>query len=175
MFKTKPHYKYLSLVIATIAISIATVAYIKPAILYPFGNHNPLTVPHSYAMRSHNSFSTTLNQLETELHRRQIPIFAKFDHAANAQQVGLSLRPTTVLVFGSPQVGTLLMQENQSIALDLPLKLLVWEDAERNVWITLPRLASIIPQNSAHIQSLLPKLQTLLDDLATAASTPSSE
>jgi uncharacterized protein (DUF302 family) len=63
-----------------------------------------------------------------------VPLFATFDHAANAAGVGLSLRPTRVLVFGNPEVGTKLMQDSQVSALDLPLKVLIWEDARGQVW-----------------------------------------
>ena len=63
-------------------------------------------------------------------------VFARIDHAANAAAVGLSLRPTEVVLFGNPKGGTLLMQDQQPAGIDLPLKALVWQDAEGKVWLS---------------------------------------
>jgi uncharacterized protein (DUF302 family) len=65
---------------------------------------------------------------------------ADIDHAAAAQKVGLFLRPTRLLIFGNPQAGTPLMQSRQTIGLDLPLRVLVWEDEAGKVWLTYHRL-----------------------------------
>lgn len=73
--------------------------------------------------------SETLVRLERAITRRGNRIFAKIDHKAAAEEVGMTLQPTTVVVFGNPAVGTWLMQEAQTVGLDLPLKVLVWEDA----------------------------------------------
>jgi uncharacterized protein (DUF302 family) len=61
---------------------------------------------------------------------------ARIDHAAGAKTVGLSLRPTEVLIFGNPKSGTPLMQANQTMGIDLPLKVLVWQDADGRVWLS---------------------------------------
>ena len=71
----------------------------------------------------------TIHCLETTLASKGVTIFAKLDHAAGAQAVGLALGPTTVLIFGNAQAGTRLMQIDQRIGIDLPLKFLVWSDA----------------------------------------------
>jgi uncharacterized protein (DUF302 family) len=63
-------------------------------------------------------------------------VFARIDHAAGATQVGLSLRPTEVLIFGNAKGGTPLMQSDQRVGIDLPLKALVWEDADGNTWLS---------------------------------------
>ncbi len=63
-------------------------------------------------------------------------IFATVDHSGEAAKAGLSLRPTKLLIFGSPKQGTPLMQEAPTVAIDLPLKALVWEDAAGKVWLT---------------------------------------
>jgi uncharacterized protein (DUF302 family) len=63
-------------------------------------------------------------------------VFACVDHAAGAAEVGLSLRPTAVLIFGNAKGGTPLMQSNQTMGIDLPLKALVWEDASGNTWLS---------------------------------------
>lgn len=79
---------------------------------------------------------TTLARLRAALARRSITVFAEFDHAANAAGAGLSLGPTTVVVFGNPAGGTLLMQQSQSVGIDLPLKILIWQDAAGATYIT---------------------------------------
>jgi uncharacterized protein (DUF302 family) len=77
---------------------------------------------------SAHGVADTLGRLEVALAAKQLTLFARIDHAAGAAEVGLSLRPTTVLVFGNARGGTPLMQAQQTIGLDLPLKMLVWED-----------------------------------------------
>ena len=77
----------------------------------------------------------TLRRLEDAITSRGMTVFARIDHTAAAAEVGLGLRPTTVLIFGSPRAGTPLMQEAQTMGIDLPLKALVWQDAESKTWI----------------------------------------
>lgn len=74
-------------------------------------------------------------RLRALLAQLNVPVFATFDHAANARAVGLSLLPTVVLVFGNPAVGTHLMQDQQAMALDLPLRLAIWEDETGLTWL----------------------------------------
>ncbi|MGH9513091.1 MAG: DUF302 domain-containing protein [Terriglobales bacterium] len=78
-------------------------------------------------VQSKNSFAGTLNRLKSAIQSAGMTVFAVFDHAAGAGEVGLSLRPTTVIAFGSPAAGTKLMQANQIAGIDLPLKILAWE------------------------------------------------
>ena len=89
-----------------------------------------ITIPSS------NSVKATLDQLESEVKARGIAVFARIDHAAGAAQAGLALRPTEVLIFGNAIAGTPLMQTAQTIGIDLPLKVLAWEDASGRVWLT---------------------------------------
>lgn len=86
-------------------------------------------------VRSTRDFSETVRALDSAITAADLRIFARVDHAANARGVGLDLRPTTVFIFGNPQVGTRLMQCEQTAAIDLPLKALVWEDSTRAVWV----------------------------------------
>ncbi len=71
---------------------------------------------------------TTLDRLTTALESKGMTIFGRIDHAANAEKAGLDLRPTQVLLFGNPKLGTPLMNCAQSVALDLPQKMLAWQD-----------------------------------------------
>jgi uncharacterized protein (DUF302 family) len=81
----------------------------------------------------------TVERLKSLLDEKKIHVFAHIDHAAGAKKVGLSLRPTQVLIFGNPRAGTPLMQSQQTIGLDLPLRVLVWEDGAGKVWLTYRR------------------------------------
>ncbi|MEA3242358.1 MAG: DUF302 domain-containing protein [Pseudomonadota bacterium] len=78
----------------------------------------------------------TLDRFEAAVTNKGMTIFTRIDHAAGAAKVGKELPPTVVLVFGNPAIGSLLMQSKQTVAIDLPLKLLVWEDDSGQVWIT---------------------------------------
>ena len=80
-------------------------------------------------LRSANNFTTTLDRLLQVLEAKGVTVFARIDHAAGAAGVGLTLRPTTLIVFGNPAAGTPFMQAAQTAGIDLPLKALVWEDA----------------------------------------------
>jgi uncharacterized protein (DUF302 family) len=77
-----------------------------------------------------------MDRLEAEAKARGMTVFARIDHAAGAAQAGLSLRPAEVLIFGNAKAGTPLMQSNPSIGIDLPLKVVVWEDANGAVWLS---------------------------------------
>ena len=78
----------------------------------------------------------TIKRLEAEITSRGMTVFAHIDHMAGAAAVGLSLRPTDVLLFGNARGGTPLMQSIQTIGIDLPLKMLVWRDAAGDTWLS---------------------------------------
>jgi uncharacterized protein (DUF302 family) len=78
----------------------------------------------------------TMDRLEAEIKAKGMTVFARIDHAAGAAQVGLPMRPTELLIFGSAKVGTPLMQATQATGIDLPLKTLVWEDAAGKTWLS---------------------------------------
>src|SRR5271155_5248935 len=78
----------------------------------------------------------TVDRLESLLKARGIKIFSRIDQAAEAQAAGLTMRPTVLLIFGDPKTGTPLMNRYPSIAMDLPLKALVWESVDGRVWLS---------------------------------------
>jgi len=82
------------------------------------------------------SVEETVSRLQTALDENGLITVATINHAANAEGVGLDLRPTQLIIFGNPNIGTQLMQSNQTIGIDLPQKFLVWEDADGQVSIT---------------------------------------
>ncbi len=77
----------------------------------------------------------TANRLEKALKAKGMTVFARIDHSANAHKVGLKLPPTIVVIFGNPKIGTKLMQCAQTVAIDLPQKMLIRQDANGQVWI----------------------------------------
>ncbi len=77
----------------------------------------------------------TLDRLESILHARGATVFARINHAAAAAAAGLTMRPTQVLVFGNPKIGTPVMQAAPTIAIDLPFKALAWKDEAGKVWL----------------------------------------
>jgi uncharacterized protein (DUF302 family) len=87
-------------------------------------------------VRSNFGPKETMDRLEAEIKSKGMTVFARVDHAAGAAAVGLSLRPTELLIFGNAKAGTPLMQANQSVGIDLPLKALVHQDAEGGVWLS---------------------------------------
>lgn len=82
------------------------------------------------------SVPETARRLETLLESKGIKIFSRIDHAAEARAAGLTMRPTVLLIFGNPKLGTPLMNHHPSIAIDLPTKALIWESAEGKVWLS---------------------------------------
>ncbi len=87
-------------------------------------------------LASKHAVDETMQRLESLLGERGVNIFARIDHSGEAAKVGLTMRPTKLLIFGSPKGGTPLMQAAPTVAVDLPLKALFWEDADGKVWLT---------------------------------------
>jgi uncharacterized protein (DUF302 family) len=88
------------------------------------------------SLRTLRSVNEVVERLEGLLQAKGVTLFALIDHSGEAEKVGLKMRPTKLLVFGSPKAGTPLMIAAPTSAIDLPLKILIWEDAEGNVWLT---------------------------------------
>src|SRR5713226_6732881 len=88
------------------------------------------TIRSSYGPRE------TMHKLETAVKAKGMTVFAHIDHAAGATEAGLALRPTELLIFGNAKGGTPLMQSDQTMGIDLPLKALVWEDANGKTWLS---------------------------------------
>ena len=82
-----------------------------------------------------------MERLKGILHAKGVTLFALVDHSGEAAKIGLKMRPTQLLIFGNPKGGTPLMLAAPSSAIDLPLKILVWEDANQKVWISYNSLA----------------------------------
>jgi len=85
---------------------------------------------------SRYSVIETLSRLESVLKEKGVMVFARVDHSGEATKVGLEMRPTQLVIFGSPKAGTPLMVATPSLAIDLPLKALAWQDEQGKVWLS---------------------------------------
>jgi uncharacterized protein (DUF302 family) len=85
---------------------------------------------------SKHSVDDTLGKLRNILEAKGIAVFALIDHSGEAAKVGMKMRPTKLLIFGNPKGGTPLMLAAPSIAIDLPLKILIWQDDQEKVWVS---------------------------------------
>lgn len=85
---------------------------------------------------SNHSVDQTVEKLQAMLQAKGVDLFALVDHSGEAAKVGMKMRPTKLLIFGNPKAGTPLMLAAPSSAIDLPLKILVWEDSQSKVWIS---------------------------------------
>src|SRR5277367_4246930 len=85
---------------------------------------------------SNHSVDETVARLQAILRDKGVAVFALVDHSGEAEKVGLKMRSTKLLIFGSPKAGTPLMLAAPSVAIDLPLKILVWEDGDGKVWVS---------------------------------------
>ena len=109
----------------------------------------------------------TMDRLETEIRTKGMEVFARIDHAAGAAEVGLNLRPTELIIFGNARGGTPLMQSEQTIGIDLPLKALVWEDAAGKTWISYSDLSWIARRHGVrNAEQLVSKIRTALSAMA---------
>lgn len=87
-------------------------------------------------VNSNYNVTTTADRLEHSLVAKGMTVFARINHAEAASKIGKDLRATELVIFGNPKVGSLLMQCRQSIAIDLPQKILIWEDEKGQVWLS---------------------------------------
>jgi uncharacterized protein (DUF302 family) len=87
-------------------------------------------------VRSSYSVPETLARLQSIVKEKGLAVFATIDHSGEAEKAGLKMRPTQLLIFGSPKAGTPLMVAAPSLAIDLPLKALAWQDGEGQVWLS---------------------------------------
>ncbi|MBV9759688.1 MAG: DUF302 domain-containing protein [Acidobacteriaceae bacterium] len=120
------------------------------------------------SIRSRHSVDDTVNRLQEILASKGVKLFALVDHSGEAEKVGLAMPPCKLLIFGNPKSGTPLMIAAPSIALDLPLKILVWQSADGAIWVTyndsayLEKRHGLPPELTANI--------SVVDALATKAA-----
>ena len=117
-------------------------------------------------LKSLDDVPTTSAHVVEEIARRKLTLFLDLDHADGAHQAGLALRDTRLIVFGSPRLGTLLMQCQQTMGIDLPVKFLVWKDEAGQVWLGYNDPAALGARHGASDCPALAPLGKALDDIA---------
>ncbi|MGD2141316.1 MAG: DUF302 domain-containing protein [Burkholderiales bacterium] len=118
------------------------------------------------ALKSPHDASVTVQRLEQQIEARGLTIFARIDHTAGAAKVGITLRPTILFVFGNPRGGTPFMICEQTVGIDLPLKALVWADAQGQVWLGYNDPAYIAKRHGVPNCPAVNKLQQTLQAIA---------
>jgi len=113
----------------------------------------------------------TMDRLETEIRAKGMTVFARIDHAAGAAEVGLELAPTELIIFGNARGGTPLMQAVQTVGIDLPLKVLVWQDATNKTWLSYNEPGWIAQRhNIANAERVVNSMGTALSAMARTAA-----
>ena len=119
---------------------------------------------------SAHSVTETADRFEKIAKSKGLTLFSRVDHQTNAKSVGLALRPTEVIIFGNPKVGTLLMQCAQDVAIDLPQKILVSEDADHKVWLSYNAPSYLMKRHGiTGCDEVVNKISGALSKLAKAA------
>ncbi len=122
------------------------------------------------SIESSNDFATTLAKLESVIAAKELILFAKIDHAAGAQKIGKELAPTTLLIFGSPKAGTPLMECSQTFGIDLPLKILVWEDVGQTVRLSYNDLTYLAERHHVFECANIDLLNSVLENISRQAA-----
>jgi len=124
-------------------------------------------------MPSSNDVSTTMDKLEAVVTSKGMKVMARVDHSANAKNAGMELRPTQLLIFGNPKVGTPLMLCSQSIAIDLPQKMLTWQAEDGKVFLAFNDPAYLKNRHSTEgCDEVFKKVSAALNNFAKAATAP---
>ena len=125
------------------------------------------------SVKSSHTVKATADRLENVLNQKGMTVFIRINHAAGAQKIGKKLRPTELVVFGNPKVGTPLMQCAQSIAIDLPQKALIWQDDEGQVWLSYNDPNYLAQRHGlSDCADVIKKVEKALSNFAKAATMP---
>lgn len=124
-------------------------------------------------VKSPRSVSGTAERLQSLLRDKGMTVFLVVDHAAGARKAGLELRPTSLVIFGNAKVGTPLMRCQQTVAMDLPQKALIWEDAQGQVWLSYNDPQYLAERHGVPgCEQVLRKISGALANFARAATMP---
>lgn len=123
------------------------------------------------SIRSSFGPKETMDRFESEIRAQNMQVFARIDHAAGAAEVGLTLRPTEVIIFGNARGGTPLMQSGQTVGIDLPLKALVWQDKGGETWLSYNEPGWIAQRHGvANVQPVVDNMAALLGAIVKKAA-----
>lgn len=123
-------------------------------------------------MKSAHSATDTATRLVAAIETRKLTLFARIDHAAGAKKIDRMLRPTEVFIFGNPMGGTPLMECAQSIGIDLPLKMLIWQTAEGNVMVGYNDPAWLAKRHGTTCEPAVGNISKALNGIAAAVAAP---
>ena len=125
------------------------------------------------SVKSVHDVKTTADRLESKLKEKGMRIFNRINHAQGARNAGISLRPTELIIFGNPKVGAPFMKCGQSVAIDLPQKALVWQDASGQVWLSYNDPDFIARRHGiTECSQVIAKIGTALGNFAKFATMP---
>ena len=125
------------------------------------------------SVKSSHEVKATADRLENTLKQKGMTVFIRINHAEGAQKVGQKLRPTELVVFGNPKVGTPLMQCSQSTAIDLPQKALIWQDDQSQVWLSYNDPKYLVERHGiTGCDEVVKKIEKALSNFAKAATMP---
>jgi len=120
--------------------------------------------------QSANSVQATMDKFEQIVKSKGLNVFARIDHAANAEKVGMKIADAQVLIFGNPKMGTLIMQQDLAAGLDLPLRVLVYADADGKTWISYHNPQGLKTDYKLEGNKALNKAEGALGKLTSAAA-----
>ena len=115
--------------------------------------------------KSASSVQETIDKLEVILREKEIAVFAKVNHFRNAKDIGLEMNESQVILFGNPKIGTLMMQKNIFVSLDLPLKIAVVQDDSGNVWVIYNSTKILTERYDFSDSAIIERVDTLLDNI----------
>ena len=122
---------------------------------------------------SAHSVQTTMDSLENLVRNKGLTVFARIDHAAGAAEVGEEMLPTQLLMFGNPAIGTNLMTSQRTVGVDLPIKVLIWEEPDGKVWIAYNEPAYLAKRHGIDDRdAVLDKMGRAVKGLVSAAASP---
>lgn len=124
------------------------------------------------AIKSPYQVGDTVDRLETLVTKKGMTVFARIDHAAGAAKVGKTLRPTQLLIFGNPRGGTPFMVCAQTVGIDLPLKMLAWQDEDGQVWLAYNDPMFLAKRHGAEDCPVVLNIGNALADFARLAVAP---
>ena len=123
------------------------------------------------SIKSSHDVKVTADRFEKSLKMKGMTVFTRINHATGAQKVGKKLRPTELIIFGNPKVGTPLMQCGQSVAIDLPQKALIWEDEKGQVWLSYNDPKYLAKRHDLKgCDEVIKKIENALGNFAAAAT-----
>jgi uncharacterized protein (DUF302 family) len=125
------------------------------------------------SIKSSHDVKTTVDRLDNILREKGMTVFIRINHAEGAQKVGKKLRPTELVIFGNPKVGTPLMQCGQSVGIDLPQKALIWQDESGQVWLSYNDPKYLASRHSIkECGEIIKKIEKALGNFARMATMP---